>query len=120
MDSDPEVQKSELVTARKASHSGVPSAHTGVEQRIMITAITPFIFIASFLLSNVRGQGTRHLVEGTLDPIVGPNYFHSDVSGLYGLRSVEASTRVTLSVLIKPLSSRISLMASMVPCLSFV
>ena len=36
----------------------------------MITAITPFICIASFLLSNVTGQGTRHLVAGTLDPLV--------------------------------------------------
>ena len=27
--------------------------------------------VAHFSDSNVRGQGTRHLVEGTLDPLVG-------------------------------------------------
>ena len=31
-------------------------------------------FLSIFIFSaNVRGQGTRHLVEGTLDPLVGPN-----------------------------------------------
>ena len=28
-------------------------------------------FVHSILSLNVRGQGTRHLVEGTLDPLVG-------------------------------------------------
>ena len=42
----------------------------------------PFPFWTSHLrilsLPNVRGQGTRHLVEGTLDPLVGTLFcFHS-------------------------------------------
>ena len=30
----------------------------------------------SFSSSNVRGQGTAHLVRCTLDPLVGPNFLH--------------------------------------------
>ena len=34
------------------------------------------VYDLSSLDSNVRGQGTRHLVEGTLDPLVGSHCFH--------------------------------------------
>ena len=36
------------------------------------------IFLNLSFYPNVRGQGTRHLVTGTLDPLVGAFVFHSN------------------------------------------
>ena len=58
------VPKPQVLIA-KAKYKSV-SAHTMVHDQ---TAI--FVTLLIFLMPNVTGQGTRHLVAGTLDPIVG-------------------------------------------------
>ena len=60
---------------RKADQNHAPTA-CPVEERINAAVERARLFIRN---SNVRGQGTRHLVEGTLDPLVGGSGFVFDI-----------------------------------------
>ena len=59
-----EVDPKPQVLIAKAKYISV-SAHTMVHDQT-----DNFATLFIFLMPNVRGQGTRHFVEGTLDPIV--------------------------------------------------